>query len=237
MVHISLQLFLATFWFKEVASFSREIFTTYVEPGKEACFYQHAQVEDIVNLFYHVIDGGDNGLLDISLKVAEPGGNTVYNYEKKLENNIEIVALQSGDYKLCLDNRFSYINVKKVFFDLTIRRNSTIKNRISWSDDENPVTGVPDKEIYDVKVKHISDITQRLFEQLNEIVEWQHHLGATMSSDIHVQIAHRNLVDQVSIRNIILIAIIGIIQVVTIRSLFGNPPNVFKFWKRYQDKK
>ena len=52
--------------------------------------------------------------LDISLLLVSPDGETVLSDYKQSRGDHRLTALQAGDYKLCLSNKFSFLSSKTV---------------------------------------------------------------------------------------------------------------------------
>ena len=63
-----------------------------------------------------VTDGGRGQMseLDISVLLLSPDGQTVLADYKQSRGEHRVPALQAGDYKLCLSNKFSFL--REMFF-------------------------------------------------------------------------------------------------------------------------
>merc|ERR1719348_1337678 len=97
-----------------IASSSHREMTVEVMPGTEDCYFDVVEYANSLTVEYIVLDGG-HGDLDINFRIVSPDGTDVVNNVKSrngIHKNHGVGA--PGDYKVCLDNTFSYISSKTV---------------------------------------------------------------------------------------------------------------------------
>ena len=59
--------------------------------------------------------------LDISVKIRSPSGKLVQYINRKVEDQLlKYSALEDGDYEICFNNRYSMLEVKKVFWQFEV---------------------------------------------------------------------------------------------------------------------
>ena len=71
---------------------------------------------------FQVVNAGRSGQqLDISVKIRSPTGKLVQYINRKVEDQLlKYSALEDGDYEICFNNRYSMLEVKKVFWQFEV---------------------------------------------------------------------------------------------------------------------
>ena len=144
--------------------------TVHVEPGKEECFFESVSAHNSLTVEYQVIDGGSGQTseFDINFRIVNPKGQPIFAEFKKPDGShthksevweifMEKKKLscyfvqESGDYKICFDNKFSYLSSKTVYFEIfNINEDEEYDDLAGIFDDED----LPD-EYYDIQVSDI----------------------------------------------------------------------------------
>ena len=72
--------------------------------------------------FFQVVNAGRSGQqLDISVKIRSPAGKLVQYINRKVEDQLlKYSAMEDGDYEICFNNRYSMMEVKKVFWQFEV---------------------------------------------------------------------------------------------------------------------
>ena len=149
-------------------SVEREM-TVHVDPGKEECFFESVPASNTLTVEYQVIDGGSGQMaeLDINFRIVNPKGQPIfaefkkpdgshtYKSEVSVDTNSSFESLlffqEIGDYKICFDNKFSYLSSKTVYFEIfNINEEEEYDDLAGIFDDEE----LPE-EYYDVQVSDI----------------------------------------------------------------------------------
>lgn len=215
---------LILFVIHHVQSVEREI-TINVDPGRQDCFFQNAKQGDVIDLDYQVIDGG-HGDLDITFHLADPTGRILLADYKKSENTHRADASINGDYKFCFDNSFSTYNSKTVFFELIIEGNDDSE----W--DENVDFGdINIDQIYELKVQDVQEIVNSVRNHLTKVRHLQDLIKSTEARDRNIAEENYFKVNTYSFLQLLLMMVVGMIQVVMVKSLFDEDSKAHKIWK------
>lgn len=200
--------------------------TVNIDPGSEDCFYQKVKKGDKIEIEYQVIDGG-HGDLDITFRLAEPSGRILIQDFKKSENNHRADAATDGDYKLCFDNSFSSYNVKTVFFELVVYNDDDGE----WGSDEN--MDFDKVQAFEVKAEDVQEIVNSVRNHLNKVRHLQDLIKSTEARDRNIAEENYFKVNTFSMVQITIMILVGLIQVVMVRSLFDDRSFGHKLWKKY----
>lgn len=201
--------------------------TISIEPRREECFYQNVVKGQVIDVEYQVIDGG-HGELDINFHLASPSGKIIVSDFKKPENSHRTEVTEDGDYKICWDNSFSHISRKTVFFEIIIE--SEDEENESWDFDE--YDSLTPEELYDMKLQDIQDAISRVRGHLNKIRHLQDTVRAFEARDRNIAESNFYRVNSWSIIQIVIMLLVGIVQVIMLRSLFDDSSRVKKLWKK-----
>lgn len=207
-----------------IQSLEREI-TINVDPGKEDCFFQNTKQGDIIDLDYQVIDGG-HGDLDITFHLVDPNGRILLADYKKSENTHRADVSVSGDYKFCFDNTFSTYNSKTIFFELIIEGSDDSE----W-DDNLDFDGVNIDQIYELKVQDVQEIVNSVRNHLTKVRHLQDLIKSTEARDRNIAEENYFKVNTYSFLQLLLMIVVGMIQVVMVKSLFDERSKAHKIWK------
>ena len=73
-------------------------------------------------MVFQVVNAGRAGQqLDISVKIRSPAGKLVQYINRKVEDQLlKYSAMEDGDYEICFNNRYSMMEVKKVFWQFEV---------------------------------------------------------------------------------------------------------------------
>lgn len=207
---------------------SERQFTIHVEPGREECFYEAVQKGQILDIEYQVIDGG-HGDLDVNFAVVSPAGRLLVNEYKKTDSVHRQEAKEDGDYKICFDNTFSHISTKVIYFEIIVEMED--EDDDSW--DENSIPrGITPEEIYEMRIEEIEEVIGRVRNGFNRIKHMQDQLRAYEARDRNIQEHNYDRVNNWSMIQITLMACVGAVQVVMVRSLFDDKSRMHRLWKR-----
>lgn len=210
-------------------SLEKEI-TVNIEAGKEECFYQDVKEGNVIDIEYQVIDG-THGELDISFQLVEPTGRIIFADFKKSENGHRVEAKVAGDYKFCFDNTFSTYNMKTVFFEIIVE---TTEDETWGGDDINidDFHGMTPDEILDIKVQDIQDTIYKVRNNLNKVQHLQDTLKSHEARDRNIAEENFFKVNSWSMVQILVMVLVGLVQVVMLKSLFDNTSRVHHLWKK-----
>nr|XP_049704237.1 transmembrane emp24 domain-containing protein 5 [Helicoverpa armigera] len=209
-------LFLTTI-FSVVFAYEKDM-TIMVQAGKVDCFFHKVQVDEIIDIEYQVIDS-THGDLDISFQLGDPTGRVIVADFKKPENSHRHTATSSGDFKFCFDNSFSTFSQKTVFFDMLIDGDE--QDEKDYDDDKEMELGNA-AETYMMRVRDISESVTRVKDKVSTARRLQELHSAHEARD-------RNLAEEMcdrvltwSIGHVLLMLLVGITQVIFVKSLFED---------------
>ncbi|PVD33661.1 hypothetical protein C0Q70_04919 [Pomacea canaliculata] len=184
-----------TTFYRHVHTFEIDL-TIEIRAGVKECFWQHIKRESSAELEYQVIDGGD---LDIDFTLQSPDGRIMHMETRKTENVLKVNADVEGEYKFCFDNTFSRMSPKVVFFEIIS----------DYDDDEDD----DDWNINHEEVVGMVDLTVEEFKNLIKVHE---------ARDRNIAEANFIRVNVLSAVQLFVMVTVGLIQVIMIRSLFGD---------------
>lgn len=214
----------------DVECLEKEI-TINIDAGKEECFFQNVKQGNVIDIEYQVIDG-THGELDISFQLVEPSGRVIFADFKKSENGHRVETKMSGDFKFCFDNTFSSYNMKTVFFELIIEGSD---QEDVWGNEDlniDDLQGLTPDEMYEIKVQDIQDVIYKVRNNLNKVQHLQETLKSHEARDRNIAEENFFKVNTWSVIQIMLMLIVGLIQVVMLKSLFDNTSKVHSIWKK-----
>ncbi|KAK5649755.1 hypothetical protein RI129_000784 [Pyrocoelia pectoralis] len=205
--------------------------TIIIDPGKKDCFFQYLNENETVELAYHVVDGG-HGNLDITFSVTDPVGGLLFVDFKETKNSRTMTAHQHGDHQFCFDNTFSFYNFKIVFFDFILMDQSD-----QWGSSKDFHFNVDDEVTSLIlQVKDIMGIITKVREHLIRVKHLQYIYKSFEARDRNVLEENYFTVNTFSFVQVTIMVIVGVIQVIMIRSLFDDRSKVSKIWKRLDPK-
>lgn len=198
--------------------------TITIEPKKQDCFFEKITEKQTVELDYQVIDGG-HGDLDITFQTYDPHGRILVADFKKSGNTHTLTTQMTGDYKFCFDNTFSSFNTKTVFFEIIIENEDDDFGALEDMEGFNP------EEVYELKIEDIQEIVNRVRTHMNKIRQLQDVIKSIEARDRNIAEENYFKVTTFSLVQIIVMAAVGLIQVIMLRSLFDDNSKVNKIWK------
>jgi len=89
--------------------------TVVIAGGKRECYMQSFKPEGSFEIEYQVVDGGE---LDITFEVFDPSGKRIVSDVRQEDGLHNVDTGKGGDFQICLDNRFSRMTAKTVFFEI-----------------------------------------------------------------------------------------------------------------------
>ncbi|XP_069694045.1 transmembrane emp24 domain-containing protein 5 [Periplaneta americana] len=202
--------------------------TINIDPRKEECFYQAMKSGQVIDLEYQVIDGGQ-GEIDINFHLATPTGRVIVYDVKKPESVHRVQLSEDGDYRMCWDNTFSHFNSKTVFFEIIVEDADDDKD--PWDIDFENYDGLSPEELYDIKIQDIQDVIGRVRTNLVKIRHLQDTLRAFEARDRNTAEGNFVRVNYWSMVQIAIMIVVGLVQVVMLRSLFDDRSHIHRIWK------
>ena len=164
----------------------------------------------------------------------------------------ELCSQEAGDYKICFDNKFSYLSSKVVYFEiLNVNEDEDYDDLAGIFDDEEK-----EEEYYDVQVSDIEAsfhfhhlslqksrdsvwmcwrVQVQLKKIKDDIVKARHLQDQIRVTDLKDRsIAEHNFerVNFMSTFYVIILVVSGLCQVLLVRSLFDDKSRINPLWKK-----
>jgi len=204
--------------------------TVEVGPGKEECFFESVQPGHTLSVEYQVVDSGSGQYseLDINFRVIHPRGHPLVAEFKKSDGVFSQQLQDLGDYKVCFDNKFSYVSSKTVYFEL-INENEDVDyddlRAIFPEEEEEP-------EVYEVQVAEIEQKLKKIKDGVEKARELQTIIRMTDLKDRTTAEHNFERVNYMSAIYLIVLLASGVCQVVLLRSLFDEKSRINPLWKK-----
>lgn len=165
--------------------------------------------------------------LDINFQVMDEQDNMIISDSQRSNNRFFFTPQVSGDYKICIDNSFSTISSKVVYFDYYSADQMDVFNKHERK--PNPVLeakvaeAVQEQEmIMDMKVQDIQEVVQHIKQNLRGSSYNQGQFRNLEFKDRKLAERNYDLVNNTSLFSVIAIFTTAVFQVVIIRSIFGK---------------
>ncbi|KAM8895375.1 transmembrane emp24 domain-containing protein 3 [Spinachia spinachia] len=171
--------------------------------NEKQCFYEEIQKDVKFELDFQVIAGGN---YDVDCFVTDPQNNLLYNENKKQYDTFSHTATMSGVYTVCFGNEFSTYTHKTVYLDF---RHGAEKPLIEAMGGTSPLTQMESScvSIHEV-LKTVAD--SQTWYRLREAHD------RTKAEDLHQRVNYW------SIGETVLLFVIGVGQVMMLRSFFSE---------------
>lgn len=170
--------------------------------NEKQCFFEMIDKGVESTLEFQVITGGH---YDVDMELTAPNGKVLYKDVKKQYDSFTWTAEEKGIHKFCFSNEFSTFTHKVVYFDLEVG-------------DEDPLAKSGDAQATAMTLMETSG--QSIYESLSDVLDYQTHFknretqGRAFAEDLN------NRVMMWSISESIIVLLIGIGQVLVLRSFF-----------------
>ena len=187
------------------ATFQHVSFTIKVRARKRECFYDALEPGDVVRMEWQVVKGGDIDFFftepDYTIRVVHqrsPGSASMVNIEAK------------GEYEICLDNTFSTMTDKLVFFSVDVQATAQKKQK----DAEAPSSPLTQANVT------IEDGLVGISEKLHQVTLQQEFFQALEAKHRYLLESNNSRVLWWSVLECTVMVVVSAVQVMVIRSLF-----------------
>lgn len=199
--------------------------TIYAEPGRQECYYQPIAASENIILNYEVIHGG-HGEPNINLKIMNPNRNVLVTDTKKEKGEHKLVAYETGAYQICFDNTISSFNQKIVSFRLEI----TAANRQEAELRELRKEMLLDYQ-FDKAYTEIDSFMRQIQVNLMKSRQTQDFIRAHEARDRNLAESNYAMVNNWSWAQFLAMILVGLLQVIMLRSIFSTNGTLYQFWK------
>ncbi|KAG8198592.1 hypothetical protein JTE90_026490 [Oedothorax gibbosus] len=204
-------------------------FTTIVKANSEECFYQYAKPKQTLRFEYRVVDSGLTSLnrdLKISFSVRTPKGKTIIKEIEKTQAIKKHDVLESGDYEMCLDNKFSQFTSKTVYLEVSIDVDSegyrwTLFNEALEKD-----------KLKNDTISLLKRTANKVKGHLERMKHFQDTLRVREARDIHLQEQNLTKVNAFSSLTSVSMMLFGGLHLFIVKSMFNPSSALFKVFKK-----
>jgi len=215
---------------KLASAVEREV-TVHVDAGKEECFFETVIKGNTLTVEYQVIDGGSTQMseLDINFRIMNPRGEPLIAEFKKSDGAHSQRVEELGDYKICFDNKFSYVSSKTVYFEMINENEDEEYDDLAgiFDDDEEA-----DSEYYEVQVTDIEGKLKKIKEDILKARHLQDQIRVTDLKDRSIMEHNFERVNWMSCFYVVILIAAGLCQVLLVRSLFDDKSKINPLWKK-----
>lgn len=176
--------------------------------NEKQCFYEDVPSGVKATLEFQVVTGGH---YDVDCEVYDPDNKELYREFKKQYDTFTWTPAKSGIHKICFSNEFSTFTHKVVYFDLNIG-------------EEKPL--VPDMQAHATAMTQLESAAVQIHEALKVTTDYQTHFrlresqGRSFAEDLNEKVMLWSLGES------LMILVIGISQVLILRSFFADKKSV-----------
>ncbi|KAL3884632.1 hypothetical protein ACJMK2_024759 [Sinanodonta woodiana] len=170
--------------------------------NEKQCFFENIEKGTECTLEFQVITGGH---YDVDMELTAPNGQILYKDVKKQYDSFTWTATDTGVHKFCFSNEFSTFSHKVVYFDFQVG-------------DEQPI--LKNIDAHATAMTMMESTSQNIFESLNNILDLQTYFrnrenqGRAFAEDLNKRVMYW------SIGESFVVLVIGIGQVLVLRSFF-----------------
>ena len=180
-------------------------FTVRIPPKRAECFSEIFEAKEPVRLEYQVIKGG-NLDIDFSFAGLIPKNSAGTLMRRQKQQILEFDVDETGEYEICLDNKFSRLSEKWVFISFSIGR------RIEGED----TVGNPPNQSAAIISKRMEEIGQKLEWVIFQLMSFK----AREARHRYIADDNNSRVLWWSLLESAVMVFAGVIQVIVIRNLF-----------------
>ncbi|KAH8238690.1 hypothetical protein KR038_001833, partial [Drosophila bunnanda] len=90
-----------------------------LDAHESECFYDSANVNDMVTISFEVMEGG---FKDVGVEISGPDGDVMHHEVRETTGSLTFSAMKKGRYKLCFDNEISTLTPKILMFQFHVMK-------------------------------------------------------------------------------------------------------------------
>jgi hypothetical protein len=184
-------------------------YTFELPDNEKQCFHEVIDKGVKSTVEFQVITGGN---YDVDMELVAPGGQLLYKESKKQYDSFTWTADSKGEYRFCFSNEFSTFTHKVVYFDLEV------------GDEDAPLG--PDFGEHATAMTQMESSAVTLHEALKVVSDYQTHhklresKGRGFAEDLNERVQFW------SIGETVVVLMIGVGQVLVLRSFFTDKKNI-----------
>lgn len=200
--------------------------TIFAEPGRMECYHQSIAAPEHISIEYKVIDGGQ-AEAHINFMLMDPHRKLLVSDHKEGELKHKLIANETGVYNFCFDNTISTFNRKIVAFTLQVEPHNQEE-----LETKKLVKDMTVEYQYDRTYTLMDDYIKRISLNLERSRQIQNFFRIHEAKDRKLAESNYTLVNNWSCAQLIAMILVGMLQVIMLRSIFNTTGTIHKFWKK-----
>lgn len=198
----------------------------FAEAGRMECYHQHVAASEHIRVEYEVIHGGQ-AEAHINFVLMDPQLQLLAKDHKLAKQQHELIANETGVYKLCFDNTISTFNQKILVFTLQVM----LDNQDEF-DRQKLIKDMETDYLFDRTYRHMHDYIHKISVNLMRSRQSQDYIRIHEARDRKLAESNFTLVNNWSCAQLIAMILVGLLQVFMLRSIFETDGTIYKFWKK-----
>lgn len=198
----------------------------FAEAGRMECYHQHVAASEHIRVEYEVIHGGQ-AEAHINFVLMDPQLQLLAKDHKLAKQQHELIANETGVYKLCFDNTISTFNQKILVFTLQVM----LDNQDEF-DRQKLIKEMETDYLFDRTYRHMHDYIHKISVNLMRSRQSQDYIRIHEARDRKLAESNFTLVNNWSCAQLIAMILVGLLQVFMLRSIFETDGTIYKFWKK-----
>jgi len=203
--------------------------TLEVTAGIEDCFFlDDVKSGQTIDFEFQVTSSSSpTGKNDITVRIHSPAPsvNIVYENNMVTEGSFNGEAEDSGDYKICLDNKVSTWSDKTVWFEVQVEDpeddyDDDYMDSEEW--DAIKANNEDTEKLFEMKMEDIKTSVHDVRINVGKIRHFQFMSGAQMSKDAKQVGANLERINFWSVVHLLIMFVVGFTQVFMVRQLFED---------------
>ncbi|KAH8237836.1 hypothetical protein KR032_003113 [Drosophila birchii] len=212
--------------FSQAELFNKQL-TIFAEAGRQECYHQPIAATENIRIDYQVIHGG-LGEPHINFNLMDPERRLLITDVKQQKGEHNLIAGETGSYKLCFDNTISSFNQKIVAFTLVVTAADKKEQELRNLRKEMLI----DYQ-FDLAYTSIDSYIDKIRVNFHRTRQTQDFIRTIEARDRHVAECNFERVNIWSCMQLSAMIIVGCMQVIMLRSIFSLNGRLYEFWKRF----
>lgn len=200
----------------------QERYMIHVAPKSESCFFLENLMEGFVlNIHYVVLNTKNGAQLDISMRLRDPDKRLItFQPRKKESHYTDYKVPKTGDYEMCMNNRYSMFESKKVMWEIDVIGDEDVPG----SKDNMEIVANATHAEYMETADRVSKAVRKVRGYMAKARHQQWWVSTKVGKDMERLRSITGMIDKWSGAYIFLVCIVGLGQVYILRRFFEVKP-------------
>jgi len=208
-------------WVTETQSY-QERYMIHVQPKSESCFFlENLEEGFILNIHYVVLNTKNGAQLDISMRLRDPDKRLItFQPRKKESHYTDYKVLKTGDYEICMNNRYSMFESKKVMWEIDVIGDEDVPG----SKDNIQIVANATHTEYMETAERVNKAVRKVRGFIAKARHQQWWVSTKVGKDMERLKSITGMIDKWSSAYILLVCVVGLAQVYLLRRFFNIKP-------------